>query len=340
MSDYTLFVGVDISAQTASVSWGSEISKLSKSITIRQSPKDWQKLVDRLLPLLGKASDCLVVMEATGTYWMQMALYLYEAGLTVSVINPIRSRYFARMLLQKAKTDAVDARLLAHLAIVMQPDGWTPPPSIYYELQQRLAYRDDLIAMRLQESNRLHALHHQAKIISSIQERLERHIQALSESIQALDQEIEALLASENEWAQSAAYLQSIPGIGANTAAWILTATLNFAACRSPEEAVAFAGLAPYARQSGTSLHSKRSIGHGGHERLRRAMYLAAVPSVRFNPIIQAFYQQLVARGKAKKLALCAAARKLLHLAWTLVTKKRFFNPKYRQYPEIAYISA
>lgn len=340
MSDYSLFVGVDISAQTATVSWGSEITKLSKPITIRQNPKDWQKLLDRLLPLLSKPSDCLVVMEATGSYWMQMALYLYKAGLSLSVINPMRSRYFARMLLQKTKTDAVDARLLAHLGMVMQPACWTPPPSIYYELQQRLAYRDDLIAMRLQESNRLHALNHQAKIIASIQKRLETHIQALSAAIKELDQEIAAFLASENEWAESADYLQSIPGIGANTAAWILTATLNFAACQSPEEVVSFAGLAPYAWQSGTSLNSKRSIGHGGHERLRRAMYLAAVPAVRFNPIIQAFYQQLVARGKAKKLALCAVARKLLHLAWTLVTKKRLFNPKYRQLQDIAYISA
>jgi len=340
MSNYNLYVGVDISAKTATVSWGCKSDDLSGPITIKQHRTGWQKLVDKLVSQVDTPETCLVVMEATGTYWMQMALYLYESGLTLSVINPIRSKYFARMMLQQTKTDEVDARLLARLGMMMKLSIWTPPPAIYHELQQRLAYRDDLVAMRLQERNRLHALSHQSTIIASVQHRLEAHIQIISQQIKELDQEIKALLESDHEWAQSAIYLQSVPGIGTNTAAWILTATLNFSACDSPEQAVSFAGLAPHARQSGTSLHSKQSIGHGGHERLRRAMYLAAVPAVRFNSMIQAFYQELLARGKPKKVALCAAARKLLHLAWALVTKQCSFDPKYRQHPAIAYISA
>lgn len=340
MSDYSVYVGVDISAKTATVSWGWTSNELSKPITIKQHRKGWQKVVDAVLSQVDTPQTCMVVMEATGTYWMQMALYLYESGLTLSVINPIRSKYFARMMLQQTKTDEVDARLLARLGMVMQLPIWTPPPEIYHELQQRLAYRDDLVAMRLQERNRLHALSHQSTVIVSVQKRLETHIQLLTQQIKELDQEIKALLQSDHEWAQSAIYLQSIPGIGANTAAWILTATLNFSACESPEQVVSFAGLAPHARRSGTSLNSNQSIGHGGHERLRRAFYLAAVPAVRFNPMIQPFYQRLVARGKPKKVALCAAARKLLHLTWAVVTKKQLFDPKYRQHPAIAYISA
>ncbi|MGB7340513.1 MAG: IS110 family transposase [Phototrophicaceae bacterium] len=340
MSNYSLYVGVDISAKTATVSWGCNSEELSSPITIKQHRTGWQKLVDKLVSQVNKPEACLVVMEATGTYWMQMALYLYEAGLILSVINPIRSKYFARMMLQQTKTDEVDARLLARLGMMMELSNWTPPPTIYHDLQQRLAYRDDLVAMRLQERNRLHALSHQSTIIASVQQRLEAHIQIMTQQIKELDQEIKALLASDHEWAQSAIYLQSIPGIGANTTAWILTATLNFSACDSPEQAVSFAGLAPHARQSGTSLNSKQSIGHGGHERLRRALYLAALPAARFNSIIQPFYQGLVARGKPKKVALCAAARKLLHLAWAVVTKKQLFDPKYTQHPGIAYISA
>ncbi len=340
MNDYSLFVGVDIAAKTATLSWGSSVETLSNPITIAQTRKGWEKLVQQVTPLVAQARHCLVVMEATGTYWMQMALYLYEAGLQVSVINPIRSRYFAKMLLQQTKTDAVDARLLARLGMLLPLTPWTPPPQIYYELQQRLAYRDDLVAMRLQERNRLHALQHHATIVSSIQQRLEQHIQRLSAQISQLDQEIETLLAAEHEWTASAVRLQSIPGIGANTAAWILTATLNFTACNSPEEAAAFAGLAPHTRQSGTSLHSQRSIGRGGHERLRRALYLAAIPAVRFNPSLACFYQRLLARGKPKKVALCAAARKLLHMAWALVTKKSFFEPHYAPTPELAHSAA
>lgn len=339
MSEYTLFVGVDISAKTATVSWGRLTDAISKPITIKQNSKDWQRLVDRLLLLVDVPEACLVVMEATGTYWMQMALYLHEAGFTLSVINPIRSRYFARMMLQRTKTDEVDAQLLAQLGMMMQPDLWTPPPVIYHELQQRLAYRDDLVGMRIQERNRLHALSHQTVIVSSVRHRLEAHIQLLTAQIKDLDREIDELLGSNHEWYQSSIYLQSIPGIGANTAAWILTATLNFTGCESPEQAVAFAGLAPHARQSGTSLNSTQSIGHGGHKRLRQALYMAALPALRFNLPIQTFYNRLVARGKPKKVALCAAARKLLHLAWAVVTKKRHFDPNYRQHQTIAHIS-
>lgn len=190
--------------------------------------------------------------------------------------------------------------------------------------------------MRLQERNRLHALLHQSTVIVSIQQRLEAHIQLLSEQIKSLDQEIDGLLASTHDWAASAAYLQSIPGIGPNTAAWILTTTLNFTACQSPQEAVAFAGLAPHARQSGSSLNTNRSIGNGGHERLRQALYLAALPAVRFNPTLCVFYQRLLSRGKPKKVALIAAARKLLHIAWAVVTKQCFFDPHYGQHRSVA----
>jgi len=339
MSDYSLFVGVDIAAKTATVSWGSIAEVLSKPLTIAQTQKQWSKLATKLLEICPNPEDCLVIMEVTGTYWMQMALYLYEAGFHLSVINPIRSRYFARLMLQKAKTDAVDARLLAQLGMMIDLPRWSPPPAIYYELQQRLAYRDDLVAMRLQERNRLHALQQQSTIIQSVHQRLTTHISYLNDQITALDQEIEALLSAEHEWATSATLLQSIPGIGCNTAAWILTTTLNFTACSTPEEAVAFAGLAPHARQSGTSLHGNLSIGNGGHKRLRRALYMAALPASRFNPILSTFYARLIERGKPKKLALCAVARKLLHLAWTIVTKQVPFDPHYGQYPTIAHNS-
>lgn len=340
MSDYSLFVGVDIAAKTATVAWGSTVEALSKPLIIEQTQTQWSKLVANLLEICPNPEECLVVMEVTGTYWMQMALYLYEAGFHLSVINPIRSRSFARLMLQKTKTDAVDARLLAQLGMLIDLPRWSPPPAIYYELQQRLAYRDDLVAMRLQERNRLHALQQQSTIILSVYQRLTTHIDYLNDQITALDQEIEALLGAEHDWATSATLLQSIPGIGCNTAAWILTTTLNFTTCDTPEEVVAFAGLAPHTRQSGTSLHGNLSIGNGGHERLRRALYLAALPASRFNPILSTFYTRLLARGKPKKLALCAVARKLLHLAWAIVTKQVPVDPHYGQSRDIAHNSA
>ena len=339
MPDYTVFVGVDISAESATVSWGTQASDLCKPRTIKQNNTDWQWLSETLRSLTDDPKQCLIVMEATGTYWMQMALVLHEAGYVLSVINPIRSRYFARMMMQQLKTDDVDAQLLAHLGMVMRLPIWTPPPQIYYDLQQRLAYRDALVVMRLQERNRLHALTHQSTVIANIQQRLEAHIQLLTDQIIDLEQEIETLLNSAHPWAESATYLQSIPGIGPNAAGWILTATLDFSACQSPEEAVAFAGLAPHARQSGSSLNSKRGVGQGGHKRLRRALYLSTLAGIRYNPVIRAFYQRLLARGKPKKVALLAAARKLLHIAWAVVTKACLFDPNYGQHRVVAHSS-
>ena len=335
MTDYTLFVGVDVAAQTVTASWGRKANKLAEPLTIKQCSGEWQRLAEILRAQVDNPDKCLIVMEATGTYWMQPALYLYEAGFTLSVINPLRTRYFARMMMKQTKTDEVDARLLAHFGMIMALPLWAPPPAIYYELQQRLAYRDDLVAMRLQERNRLHALRHHAAIIASIEQRLETHIQQLTDQIKELEQEIEGLLSGSHAWTEAATYLRSIPGIGTNTAAWILTATLNFAGCQTPDEVTAFAGLAPHIRQSGTSLHSSRAVGYGGHERLRRALYLAALPAVRFNPVIRTFYQRLIARGKPKKVALLAAARKLLRIAWAVVTKRCLFDPNYGQQNDV-----
>jgi transposase len=109
----------------------------------------------------------------------------------------------------------------------------------------------------------------------------------------------------------------------------LLVATLNFELCPSPAAAAAYVGLAPVAHESGTSVYRRARVGRGGHHRLRRALYMASVSATRYNPQIKVFYDRLVAKGKSRKLARCAAARKLLHLAWAIVTKRQSFDPGY-----------
>ena len=123
----------------------------------------------------------------------------------------------------------------------------------------------------------------------------------------------------------SAALLLTIPGVGLLTTAWLLVATLNFTLCPTPEAAAAYAGLVPRPFQSGSSVYKRPTIGQTGHARLRRALYLAALSATRWNPLIRPFYQRLRAAGKPHKVACCAAARKLLHLAWAVVTKQQPF---------------
>ena len=127
---------------------------------------------------------------------------------------------------------------------------------------------------------------------------------------------------SDGAWAESAALLQSIPGIGPGTAAWLLVATMNFALCATPEAAVAYVGLNPLERQSGTSVRGRPALGRGGHKRVRKALYMASLSAARHNPLTQPLYTRLRAKGKSSKLAHCAVARKLLHVAWAVVTKR------------------
>lgn len=146
--------------------------------------------------------------------------------------------------------------------------------------------------------------------------------------IAQLDNEITTCL-QDGAWAESAALLQSIPGIGPGTASWLLVATMNFALCATPEAAVAYVGLNPLERQSGTSVRSRPMLGRGGHKRLRKALYLASLSAAQHNPKLQLMYARLRAQGKPSKLAHCAVARKLLHVAWVVVTKRQPFDPTY-----------
>ncbi len=145
-----------------------------------------------------------------------------------------------------------------------------------------------------------------------------------------LDDEIAAVLA-DGAWAASAALLSTIPGIGLVTTAWLLVSTLNFSLCATPEQAAAYAGLVPLQRESGTSVRGRAQLGHGGNSRLRTALYLASLSATRYNPSIKVFYERLRAAGKPMKVARCAAARKLLHVAWAVVTTGQPFDARHGQ---------
>jgi transposase len=162
----------------------------------------------------------------------------------------------------------------------------------------------------------------------------------LQTEIDALDRELADLLAGNHSWAMAARRLLTIPGVGLITAAWILVATHCFAYCDTPEQVAAYAGLVPYCRQSGTSRRGHRPVGRGGHASLRKTLYMAAASAARFNPCVRPLYDRLVARGKPKKVARVAAARKLLHIAWALVVKERDFDPSFAPQPDPVVLGA
>lgn len=328
---YLNYVGIDIAAASITAAW--QTPSGWQQATYEQRRADYGRLVHQLTRSAAP-EQTLVVMEVTGTYWLELAWCLYEAGFVVSVIPPSQARLFARLEMQLTKTDAIDASLLARFARQRTPAPWTPPPAIWDQLQQRLRQREDLIAIKTQEANRLHALRRNPRAEPTVLDRLERHLAFLQTEIDLLTQELTALLTADHAWAAAARHLLTIPGVRVMVAAWILVATHCFAQCDTPEQAAALAGVVPHRQESGSSRRGFRPVGRTGHASLRSALYMASLSAARSNPCIHPFYDRLRARGKSTKVAHVAAARKLMHIAWAVVVKDRDFDPSFAPHPD------
>jgi transposase len=246
------------------------------------------------------------------------------------VVNPKQAHDFAKALLQQAKTDPLDAAVLAQLGAKLLPARWTPPPAVYQEFQQRLAERDSLLGLRQQVLNQHLALLHEQVTVSTVVARQQELIATLDGQLAAVEAELKTLVAADTTWAASVRLLQTIPGVGLITASWLVVATLNFTSCTDAAAATAYTGLAPQVRQSGTSVRGRAQIGHTGDSRLRTALYMATLTAARYNPAVRALYERLRAAGKPPKVARCAAARKLLHQMWAIGTSRRPFDPTYQ----------
>ena len=322
------FVGVDIAATSFTSVWHPHHAPT----TFAQTPDGFAAFQQHLTAVACPPGTTLVVLEATGSYWVALAVALHTAGYSVSVVNPKVIHNYTKTLPRRGKTDALDAHVLRQFAAERQPPSWTPPPQVYHEVRQRLMARDALVEMRQQARNQRHALQQWPVVVEAVLHQFDALEADLSARVAMLDAEIVTVL-QDSAWSASAALLQSIPGIGPSTTAWLLVATLNFELCATVDATVAFAGLSPLPYESGTSVRGRTPVGRGGHARLRKALYLATLSAAQHNPVIKAFYARLRANGKPMKVARCAAARKLLHLAWAVVTKRQRFDASYGRGP-------
>lgn len=329
---FALYVGVDIAAKTFTASWMHHQATPSKALTFAQTSDGFVALEQQLAQTGIAAANTLLVLEATSSYWVSLAVAMQQAGFAVSVLNPGQVALFARSLPRRSKTDALDAQLLARFACERNPPRWTPPEQVYHELRQRLVVRDGLLHMRTQARNQRHAIAQWPVHIAGALAALDTTIAQLTAQVAQLKSEIASVLA-DGAWAGSATILASVPGVGLVTTAWLLVGTLNFSIAASPEQLTAYVGLAPLQRESGASVRGRAQIGHGGNGRLRTALYLATVSAARYNPTIKAFYERLRQAGKPMKVARCAAARKLLHLAWALIRKQQLFDANHGRTP-------
>jgi transposase len=153
---YRLFVGADIAATTFAASWTTAGTPSQRAVTFAQTPDGFVAFQERLRTLGVPEAETLIVIEATGSYWVALAVSCHKAGFAVAVVNPAHVHNYARTLPRRAKTDALDAQLLAQIAAERQPPRWSPPPQVYHELRQRLVARDGLLSMRQQARNQRH----------------------------------------------------------------------------------------------------------------------------------------------------------------------------------------
>lgn len=261
-------------------------------------------------------------LEATGTYGELVATTLVDAGHRVSLLNPAIIHHYAKSRLVRAKTDAVDADLLADYTAKEGPPAWTPLPREVRELQALVRRLEALLDMQTDERNRQQAgalTPAVADSIAAVLTQLEAHIASVRRQIQAhIDQHPD--LRAQRE------LLTTIPGIGDTTAA-LLLAELFHKAFRSARQAAAFAGVVPRPHDSGTHV-GRRVMSKLGPGRVRKALYFPAIAAIRFNPSLQPLTRRLRGAGKPPMLIIGAAMRKLIHLAFGVLKSGRGYDPR------------
>lgn len=323
-------LGIDISKDSFTVSLLKPQATLQEASRPQNFPNDeqgYEQLLDWLNQQHVPQAEVHAVLEATGVYWEGCAYYLHAQGLKLSVMNPTQVKRFAQSLLRRGKTDGMDAQLLALFVQRMQPAPWQPAAEALELLKLMVREREAITLSLTQEKNRREALRLRAVGSATLERLTQERIRLLEKQRKELEKELKAQLARAGQ-AENAALLQSLPGVGTVTAASLLAETAAFAGFENAKQLVAYAGIAPSPQQSGR-YEGHSGISKIGNKRLRRTVYLAALTAVRCEGCFRELYQRLLRKGKAKKLALVAVARKVLTVALAVVKSKRPFDPHY-----------
>lgn len=290
------YVGIDVSKHQLDVAlWG----RPEEDDRLANEPQ----AIEALCRHLARLAPDRIVVEATGGLERPLALALQAAGLPVAVVNPRQARDFGRASGRLAKTDRMDAHLLAEMAALMRPPVRPLPDADRQALRALVVRRRQLTAMCAQEQN------HLASADPTLHAHIQAHLDWLRAALESLNQEIQTRLQTHPTWSGQAARLRSVPGVGPAAAA-VLVAELPELGHLSRRQVAALVGVAPLNRDSG-QWRGQRHIG-GGRAAVRNVLYMATLSAVRWNPAIRTFYERLCQRGKAKKVALVAAMRKLL----------------------------
>ena len=312
MSSEPVFVGVDVGKDSV------EVATCPPSVrcTLSNTPAGRRELVEALrgLPV------ALVVVEATGGYERAVAADLLGAGQRVVVVNPRQVRDFARGVGELAKTDRMDAAVLARFAQVVRPEARPAPTPEQTDLAELVTRRRQLTALLTQETNRLAMVRH-PKVRRSVR----TVIRTLEHEIAALDALISRHIQSDDQFRDKDRIVRSTPGVGPQTSAMLL-AHLPELGRLNRQQVAALVGVAPWDRQSG-QWTGRAHIG-GGRKEIRSVLYMATLTAIRCNPVIRSFAQRLQQHGKAFKVVITACMRKLLVTLNTMVRNNTLWHPQ------------
>lgn len=314
--------GTDISSKTFNVTIDRD-GELERH-HLPNTPAGHRQLI-RLLTRDGASAR--VALEATGTYHLDLATALAQTpGIEVMVINPRQLRHYASATGRRAKTDPLDADLMLDYLRRMDFVRWQPTPQHRLDLQMLSRRIQQLVDLRTQESNRLHATSATEQHPSALRQSLEGHIAQLDAHIEQLRRLAETSIQQDAELARQHQHLLTIPGISDKTALPILAEVTTLPQGLSVRQWVACAGLDPKISKSGGS-SKKPHISRKGNVYLRRALFMPAFVAIRWQPHFRDFYQRLLERGKPKRVAQVAAMRKMLHAIFGMIKNDSPFNP-------------
>lgn len=309
-TEETPYVGIDVSKEHLDVAVGQKGS--------RWRANNDEAGIESSVKRLKEINPALVVVESTGGLEMRVLVSLQEAGVPICRTHPGRVREFAKSIGLLAKTDNLDARLLARFAEAVKPPVTPLLGQAEQQLLALMSRRRQVIEMLVAEKNRLPATW------SALQERLNKHISWLEEELSDLNTQIKRLIDETDAFQDKDALLQSVPGVGQTTSA-ILLAGLPELGCLNRQQIAALVGVAPFNQDSGRK-QGKRHV-KGGRPAVRSVLYMATLSAIRFNPVIKTFYHHLLTQGKLKKVALVACMRKLLTILNAILRNKNPWSP-------------
>ena len=327
-----LFVGIDVAKATLAVAhWQNDAGRRLGEFP--NTLAGFERLASRLRQEQAArgAAAIHVALEPTAGYELALASFALEQGWRVSMPNPKQLRDWAKGLGQRAKTDDQDALLLARFAAERRPPAWHPLPPEVSELESLLERQRDLEAMLQQEQNRQEALSVRPGVAARVAPNMQAVIEALAAALADVRAAIQQHLQTQPQLAEQARQLRSVPGVGEKSVLPLLVLLARWATLTGGTGAAkglaASVGLDPATQRSGTSVRGREGISRIGDRAMRARLYMCALGGVKGDNALRAFYQRLVGRGKTKKVALVAAARKVLVWSWAVYRDQLEFQP-------------